>query len=174
MTSRKGWTLDTLAEYLTTRIDTERDHQATLYSEREVASKERRYAAKEALALALATARETTTAAMLASEKSANKAEYAAEKRAEASNEIRAAMIDQQKTFAEKTTTELRFGSIEQRLDDRLTGLSKRLDTIDIALERSVGKAQGVGMTTAAIVQIISSIGAIGAIIGAVVVYLKG
>ena len=58
-------------------------------------------------------------------------------------------MIDQQKNFADKAQTEFRFGAIDQRLEETMRNLSKRLDGIDNALAASggklLGKTEGVG-----------------------------
>ena len=62
--------------------------------------------------------REAVNLALSAAEKAVNKAETASDKRQDASNEIRAAMIDQQKTLANKGETELRFAMIEQKVED--------------------------------------------------------
>ena len=56
--------------------------------------------------------------ALASAEKAVAKAEFASDKRQDASNEIRAAMIDQQKTLANKSETDLRFRQIEQKLDE--------------------------------------------------------
>jgi hypothetical protein len=69
--------------------------------------------------------------ALSASEKAITKAEAAAEKRADASNEIRQAMIDQQGNFALRSETEFRLAALE-----RVAALSS-------------GKSAGVGMMVA-------------------------
>lgn len=53
--------------------------------------------------------------ALSASEKAILKAENAADKRAEASNEIRGAMVDAQKSFADKAETERRLKMLEDK-----------------------------------------------------------
>ena len=63
-------------------------------------------------------AKDSITIALTAAEKAVAKAEVASEKRQDASNEIRAAMIDQQKNLANKGETELRFSMIEQKVED--------------------------------------------------------
>lgn len=72
-----------------------------------------RAADKEAITTALTAAEKAVAAAMAASEKAILKAENAADKRAEASNEIRAAMVDQQRNFASKDETERRLKMLE-------------------------------------------------------------
>lgn len=120
-----GWTLDTL-----------KDHFDDM-----------RRADKEAVTTALNAAEKAVAAAMAASEKAILKAETASDKRAEASNEIRAAMIDQQKTFANKEQTDMRLKLLED------------------ALAASRGKTQGVGMLAGVIVSVITVIGVVLAII---------
>ena len=83
-----------------------------------------RTADKEAVATALAAAEKAVTAALTASEKAILKAEGAADKRAEASNEIRGAMVDAQKNFADKAETERRLKSLE---DARIAASSKTI-----------------------------------------------
>jgi hypothetical protein len=57
------------------------------------------------------------TTAMAAADKAVTKAETAAEKRFDSVNEFRAAMKDQQSSFADKTQTDFRLQSIESKLD---------------------------------------------------------
>lgn len=69
-------------------------------------------------------------AALAAAEKAVTKAEAASEKRADASNEIRAAMMDAQTNFATK---------------EGLEALSKRLDAVVTLQNVGAGRSQGVG-----------------------------
>lgn len=89
-----------------------------------------RLADKEAVGTALAAAEKAVTAALTASEKAILKAENASDKRAEASNEIRGAMIDQQKHFV----------TIAQ-----YDALRERTDKVEAALLTSGGRAAGFG-----------------------------
>lgn len=73
-----------------------------------------RLADKEAVKTALDAAEKAVAAAMAASEKAILKAETASDKRAEAANEIRAAMVDQQRNFADKESTERRLKLLEE------------------------------------------------------------
>jgi len=164
--SPNGWTLDTLETYLNSKIES----VVQLTNERDAASKERSDAAKEAVAAALVAVEKSNVASMAASEKAILKAEAGQEKRNEAANEIRAAMMDQQKNFAAKSETDFRFSA----LGDQLSAISKRLDGFDNLLASYVGRTQGVGMSASAIFQIISSVAAIGAIVGVVAVLMKG
>lgn len=132
--SPHGWTLDTLEEYLTSKVSALEKYFTDLTAEREARNSERFSSSEKAVTTAFAAAKEAVTAAMAASEKAVQKAEMAADKRSDASNEIRAAMIDQQKTLASKAETDFRFESAQ-----------KRLDLIERALAASGGKAQGLG-----------------------------
>lgn len=160
--SPHGWTLDTLEEFVSTKIKNVEKYFADL-----------RLLDKESVATAMTAAEKAIAAAMTASEKAILKAEAAAEKRSEASNEIRAAMIDQQKNFADKPQTEFRFGAWEQRLDETNKVLTKRLDGIDLALSATFGKTQGFGMSAAIVVQIIATVASITTMAGVIAVLIK-
>jgi hypothetical protein len=84
---------------------------------------------KEHFDVRIAALQDAVSAALSASDKAINKAEGAAEKRADASNEIRQAMLDQQKTFASR---------------EALDALDKRMDLLD-------GRSQGVGISATVI-----------------------
>jgi HK97 family phage major capsid protein len=167
--SPHGWTLDTLETHLSSKVDA----VVILANEREAANKERSDSSKEAVTTAMTAQEKAISAAMDASEKAILKAEAAAEKRSEASNEIRAAMIDQQKNFADRVQTEFRFGSIDQRHEENFKSIVKRIDNLDNALSVASGKTQGVGVSTAFVVQIISSVASIGAILGVIIVLTR-
>lgn len=172
-TSPHGWTLDTLEEYLTSKVNALEKYVTNLSNERETVNRERFSSSEKAVTTAMTAQEKAISAAMAASEKAILKAEAAAEKRSEASNEIRAAMIDQQKNFADKAQTEFRFGALDQRLEENIKALAKRLELIDASIGISGGRTQGVGMTMGAIVQVITSIAAIGTIIGLVIVIAR-
>jgi hypothetical protein len=121
--------LDTLEKYLTEKVNAVID----LSEERESRNNERFQSSEKAVTTAFAAAKEAVAAAMAASEKAVTKAEAASEKRQDASNEIRAAMIDQQKLFADKAQSEFRFNATD-----------KRLDGIDLMLSRQEGRGAGV------------------------------
>lgn len=87
--------------------------------------------------------------ALTAAEKATTKAEAAADKRAEASNEIRQAMIDQQAGFATKETAD---------------SLSKRLDLMEKMAAASAGKSQGAGSLASAAAQVLTGLGVLAAI----------
>lgn len=129
MTTEPGWTFDTLNK-----------HWEGL-----------READQKAISTALGAAEKAVNAALIASEKAILKAEAAADKRAEASNEIRAAMVDQQRNFADKEGTERRLKLLE---DANLAGENK---------------TAGVGQLAGIIVIIITAVGIITGIIFAVI-----
>jgi hypothetical protein len=163
--SPHGWSLDTLEEFLTAKIGGVEKYFTELSNEREARTSERFASSKEAVTSALAAAEKAIAAAMTASEKAILKAEAAAEKRSEASNEIRAAMIDQQKNFADKSQTEFRFGSLDQRIEENNKSLSKRLDTIDNTLSMALGKSQMLSSSGTALFMAIVAGAAIGGFI---------
>ncbi len=142
--SPHGWTLDTLEEFISAKIEGIRVYFSDL-----------RLLDKESVTTAMIAAEKAIAAAMTASEKAILKAEMAAEKRSEASNEIRAAMIDQQKNFADKQQTEFRFGAIDQRIEESIRMINKRLDGIDIALSAIGGRSKGLGDSWAVVVAVI-------------------
>lgn len=92
-------------------------------------------------------------AALAAADKAVGKAEMASEKRADASNEIRQAMVDQQGAFVTKVEA---------------TGLERRLAILEDITSRSAGKSLGISATTAAIY---AAIAAAAAIIGVIAVF---
>jgi len=92
-------------------------------------------------------------AALAAADKAVVKAEAASEKRADASNEIRQAMIDQQAAFVTKV---------------EVGGLERRLAILEDMTSRSQGRSSGVGQSSAVLYAVIL---AIAAIAGAIAVF---
>jgi hypothetical protein len=90
-----------------------------LMNERDRRYEERAKNQLDNTALALTALKDGNAAAFAAAERASTKAEDVSERRQDASNEIRAAMIDQQKHFADKELTEQKF----QTLDARITAL---------------------------------------------------
>ncbi len=78
--------------------------------------------------------KEAVTAAIAAASKAVDKAEGAQQLRNEVSNEWRAAMTDQQKTFADKETTE------------------RRLSVLEGANRAQEGKERGIGMVGSVVI----------------------
>ncbi len=81
-------------------------------------------------------AEKAVQSALAAADKAVNKAEIASEKRADASNEIRGAMVDAQAQFWTKVEG---------------FGIERRVVLLEEVMNRTVGKSTGVGMTTNAI-----------------------
>ncbi len=97
-------------------------------------------------------AEKAVQSALAAADKAVNKAEIASEKRADASNEIRGAMIDAQAQFWTKVEG---------------FSLERRVVLLEEAINRAAGKSAGVGLTTGAIY---AFIGAAAAVIAAIAI----
>ena len=146
--SPNGWTLDTLEAHLSLkilalhdRVNERFESMKELSNEREIRNQER----VEATKISVDEAKQS-------SEKAVAKAELASEKRQDAANEIRAAMIDQQRHFADKEQTDFRLKALEERL--AVAG----------------GRSQGIGIVVGVIFAVVSSVGAVvGAIVTALV-----
>ena len=169
--SPHGWTLDTLEEYLAHKISGLEKYFTDLSNEREIRTSERFNTSKEAVTAALAATKEAITVAMVASEKAIAKAETASEKRSEASNEIRAAMIDQQKNFADKAATEFRLSTIESRIQENMSGLAKRIEGLETSISTIVGRSIGIGSMGSTMIQILTVVAAVSAV--AVTLFFK-
>ncbi len=142
--SPHGWTLDTLEEHLTYKI-----------KEAEARTTERFALSRQAVDAALAASEKAINAAMAAAEKAVTKAEVAAEKRFDSVNEFRAAMKDQQSTFADKIQTDFRLAALEKRL------------------ENATGRTEGAGIMTYIIVQIVLTIAATATVGGVVMAVFR-
>jgi len=153
---------------INSRISALEKYFIDILKEKDAAINDRFASSKEAVNAALAAAEKAINAAMTASEKAILKAEASAEKRAEASNEIRAAMIDQQKNFADKVQTDFRIDAANQKIDELNNSLSKRLELIETSQAVLVGKSQGVGMTFGIFAQLITAAGTIAAIVSTI------
>lgn len=143
--SQQAWTLDTLKVHFDSRVEDLRRYFSDLMQVQEQTNRDRFTAAEKGVATAFHAANEAVQAAMAASEKAVLKAENASEKRAEASNEIRAAMIDQQSKFADKTATETQFDAHATRITELKEALTARLDKIDLLLASGSAKIEGRG-----------------------------
>ncbi len=114
-----------------------KDHITDLLREREA----RVNVKFEALDRALLLAAESVKTAMAASEKALVKAELATERRFEGVNEFRAAMADQQATFARKTEVDILINAINNKVDLLMAQQHKHL-----------GKESGVGVVWGVVV----------------------
>lgn len=164
--SPHGWTLDTLEEYLTSKLHA----MESLALERELVNKERFAASEKAVTTAMVAQEKAIGAAMSASEKAILKAEMAAEKRSESSNELRSAMIDQQKNFSDKSQTEFRLNAVETRMNENQIMLGKRIENLEGSLAGMGGRSLGVDRMAGVGAQILMGLIAIGAI---VIAYIK-
>jgi hypothetical protein len=167
--SPHGWTLDTLEKHFSGKLAS----FVELMNERDARNSERFSAADKAVAAALAAVEKSNSAALVSSEKAILKAEVSQEKHNLASNDIRNAMIDQQKHLANKTETDFRFTSIEQRLNDHRDTTTNSLNKLDKLLTEISGRSQGIGMSAAFVVQIVSTMASLGAVIGFIILFLK-
>jgi len=85
--------------------------------------------------------------ALAGSDKATQKAEISVDERLKAMNEFRAALADQATTFASKEAVEFRLAAIDKQL------------------AMLAGRTQGVGMSMATLVQIVSTLAAATAVI---------
>lgn len=125
--SPHGWTLDTLEEFLSTKIEALSDF---------VAAEDR--SSKEALNAALAAVKEQSNAAMSAAAKAIDKAELATERRFESVNEFRSTLSDQAKTFINREEYEAKH----KNLEDKINILQSRMDSREGA-DKGVGQSWG-------------------------------
>jgi hypothetical protein len=158
-----GWTLNGAVTFLLAKIDGVKEHLTDIANEREARTAERFSSSEEAVKAALVATKEQAAAALASAEKAILKAEAAQEKRQDAGNEIRAAMIDQQRNLAGKAETEVRFVALETRLQERTEALTIGLQEVKRDLAASGGRTQGIGQLAgwiaAALVLIISVAG---------------
>lgn len=163
--SQQAWTLDTLKVYADARLEDTRRYFADMIQTQEQTNRDRFTSAEKAVTTAFSAADKAVQAALSSSKEAVLKAEAAAEKRAEASNEIRAAMIDQQSKFADKNATNTEFNAHAVRMTEIKEMLTARLDKIE--LERSAerakdeGKGAAMSQTTALIFAVVGAVGVI-------------
>jgi hypothetical protein len=90
-------------------------------NERDRAINQRFELQDKAVNAALAAAKEAVTAALVAAKEAVAKAEFAAEKRFDAVNEFRNTLRDQQQTLISKGEAEIRFKSIDEKIQILIT-----------------------------------------------------
>jgi hypothetical protein len=90
-------------------------------------------------------------AALAAADKAVTKAEIAAEKRADASNEIRQAMVDQQSAFVTKV---------------ELTGIERRVSVLEDVASRAAGRSTGTAQGGDLFFKVVAAIAAFAGIAG--------
>jgi hypothetical protein len=103
--SSSEWTIETLREYLTSRIDAN-----------EAAALQRFESSNTALQAALAAAKELVSNAQSAADRAVQKAEIASDKRFEGVNEFRAQLADQQRTLMPRAEVEVLLKAITDRV----------------------------------------------------------
>lgn len=115
--SVSGWTVDTLREHLTQRID----DQDRLHTRR------------------MDDADKAIQAALVSAEKAVSKAEAASEKRFEGVNEFRAQQADLIATFLPRPE----YAAAHEALIDRLNVLTERFSALELRLSSRLDTAQG-------------------------------
>jgi len=154
--SPHGWTLDTLEEFLTSKIK----------ALSEFTSAESR-ASKEAVSAALAAVKEQSAAAMTAAEKAINKAELATEKRFEGVNEFRDTLSDQAATFLARTE----YISGHKVLEEKMNSLDRRI--VGLETEKTT-KTEGISLVGQIVIGLISIVSTITAVVTLIFVITRG
>lgn len=166
--SQQAWTLDTLKVYADARLEDVRRYFTDMMQTQEQTNRDRFTSAEKAVTTAFSAADKAVQAALSSSKEAVLKAEAAAEKRAEASNEIRAAMIDQQSKFADKNATNTEFNAHAVRITELKETLTARLDKIELEraawLAKDEGKGAAMSQTTAIIFSVLGVVGVIATI----------
>jgi len=138
-----GWTVDTLKEYLHTRLLDERtylnsrieDSRRMLderYSTQTKALDAAFTAQQTAMRTALEAAEKAVQTALTSAEKAVAKAEVAAEKRFESVNEFRAQLTDQAATFVNRNEAEIRISSLAEKLDTETKRNANRIGELEL------------------------------------------
>lgn len=122
-----GWTVDTLREYLTTRIE-EADKR---YEQRYIGS-------QEAITAALVAQEKAVSAALNAADRAVAKAEIAAEKRFEGTNEFRGQLADQAATLMPRAEAESRIKALADRLDSNTAQHQREWSTLRDELQKAI------------------------------------
>jgi len=154
--SPHGWTLDTLEEYLTSKVDALKEYFIA----------EGR-ASKEAVSAALAAVKEQSTAAMVAAEKAINKAEMATEKRFDSVNEFRQTLSDQARDFLSRNE----YAANHKALEEKVGALGERMSKSET---RVVSSKEGMTSIGALLVGAFVVLSAIGNIMSVIFVLAKG
>lgn len=167
--AHQKWTLDTIKIHYDSRLADMQKYYSDLLSIQEQTNRDRFTSAEKAVYAALAASDKAISAAMLASKEAIMKAEAAADKRYDSLNELRSAMLDQQKNFAPATGTEFQFKSLGDRVTELKEALVGRIDSCDksIAAQRTKDEAKGQAMsqTTAIIFSILGVAGVLATIL---------
>ncbi len=111
---------------------------------------ELRRADREEINRRFADQEKAVNAALAAADKAVNKAEAASEKRADASNEIRQAMVDQQAAFVTKV---------------EVSGLERRILILEDTASRAAGRSMGTASSGDILFRIIAAVASVAAIL---------
>lgn len=147
--AHQKWTLDTIKIFFDSRLADFQKYYSDLLSIQEQTNRDRFTSAEKAVYAALAASDKAISAAMQSSKEAIIKAEAAADKRFDSLNELRAAMLDQQKNFAPATGTDLQFKALGDRITELKESLTARLDSCDksITEQRTKAEAKGQAMS---------------------------
>jgi hypothetical protein len=88
------------------------------------------------------------------------------DKRIDAGNEIRAAMIDQQKNLADRGQVDIKFDALKDQFQETFRLFEKRIDAIENDRLLNTGKTQGIGFISSVILQIIATLASVSVIAG--------
>jgi hypothetical protein len=153
--SPHGWTLDTLEEFLTSKI-------TALASYTTAESR----ASKEAVSAALAAVKEQSQAAMTAAEKAINKAENATEKRFDSVNEFRQTLSDQATNFLGRNE----YAANHKSLEEKIAAIDKRITSDEASLK---GRTAGVGSVGVIVLGAFVILSAFGSIASAIFAFMS-
>lgn len=144
--SPRGWTVDTLAEYLIARISAVESSFIQISNEREERNKER-----------FSSMKTSVDAALSASDKAIGKAEQATEKRFESVNEFRSTLSDQASTFLPRSEYSVQHKTLVDTSDLN----NQRLARIEANM---IGKSQGISSMGAVALGLFAGLSALAAI----------
>lgn len=156
--SPKGWTIDTLAEHIASRIASLETRFVELSSEREERNKERFSATKTSVEAALAS-----------SDRAVQKAEQATEKRFESVNEFRQTLQDQSASFLPRNEYTVSYKSLEEKIEVILGNLVE----LSKGQVGSRAKSEGLGIAGTITLAMFAILSSIAAVTGALVAILK-
>ena len=112
-----GWTVDTLHQHLSRRMDD----------------------LDRALSRRMDDSDKAISAALVSAEKAVTKAESASERRFESVNEFRAALADQTSTLVSRTE----YLTAHKGLEDKLAAVSERLGSLELRLTSRLDQGEG-------------------------------
>lgn len=157
--AHQKWTLDTIKIHYDSRLSDMQKYYSDLLSIQEQTNRDRFTSAEKAVYAALAANEKQVSAAMSASKEAIGKAEHAAEARFNSLNELRSAMMDQQKNFADRDGTDRQFTGLADRMTEMKEGLTARLDGVEKKQDAMINKVLGFGVLVTFIVAMIAIFG---------------